>query len=360
MPEPDLILHLPAPLNAEPPLAALGRAFLTPTPCFYIRCHGTIPALDAATHRIRLDGLVARPLALACGELAARFARRSVTAALACAGNRRLELDQFRPVSGVKWRAGAVGNAAWSGVALADVLRAAGLDAAAGRALHVAFAAADVVEMDGRRFTYGASIPLAKALSPEVLLADTMNGAPLAPEHGAPWRVVVPGYVGVRSVKWLAAIRVQDAPSDNYFQRRDYKLFPPETDPETADDAAGTMLYELPVNAAICAPEDGARLPAGPVMLRGYAVAGERGIARVEVTADDGATWTRAATEPGGVAPWAWTVWTARLALPPGAHPLAVRATDAAGRTQPAELGEVWNVKGYVNNAWHRVRIRLG
>ncbi len=355
---PDLIVHKPDPLNAEPPLDRLCAGFITPVERFYIRTHGAIPRLDAATHRLRVDGLVSEPLDLSMQELRARFPRRVVTATLQCAGNRRAELASVSPLGGTPWNAGAIGNAAWAGVALADVLRAAGVGLEDARALHVAFECVDPVEKEGRRFTYGASIPLPKALSAEVLLVDEMNGAPLAPEHGFPLRVVVPGYIGARSAKWLVGIRVQDHPSDNHFQQVEYKLYPAGMPADHLDPDSGATLYEFPLNAAICEPAQDAVLPPGPVAVRGYAIAAARMVERVETSTDGGKTWTTAEVEAHGGDPWSWTPWSAQVHLPPGEHEIIARAWDGAAQTQPERAENVWNPKGYVNSAWHRVRVR--
>lgn len=356
----ELIVHKSDPLNAETPLALLGEAFITPVGRFYIRTHGEIPRLDAARHRLRVEGLVFRPLDLSIDELRSRFPRRVVTATLQCAGNRRAELNEVAPVSGTQWGAGAIGTAEWAGVALGDVLRAAGSCDDTTAELHVAFEAADTISKDGRPFTYGVSIPLAKALSSEVLLAHEMNGAPLAPEHGFPLRAVVPGYIGARSPKWLTAIRVQDRPSDNHFQQTEYKLYPSSMNPDSIDPHAGTILYEFPLVAVICAPAAGAVVPVGPVVLRGYAIASGRPIERIEVSADSGWSWTGAEIENGHGERWAWVLWRARVDVPSGARELIVRAWDGAAQTQPERAEHVWNPKGYVTSAWHRVRVRVG
>jgi sulfite oxidase len=359
-PEPEigtgLIVHQREPLNAEPPLDRLRASFLTSAAVFYVRTHGNIPQLQAESHRLRIEGRVAQPLDLTLAELRQRFPLQKLTASLQCAGNRRAELERVRPVDGAKWGAGAIGTAEWTGVRLHDVLRAAGCQEEA--SLHVAFEAVDEIGEGKDRFTYGASVPLGKALAPEVLLAFEMDGRPLRPEHGYPLRLVVPGQIGARSVKWLRAIRVQNHPSDNPFQQQEYRLLPPSMTEQDLDPAAGLMLHELPVNAAICEPVEGANLPAGQVLLRGYALAGGRAIARVEVTADGGKNWTTAALEQRPGSPWTWTLWQASLDLPVGEHQLAVRAWDTAAQTQPEQLESVWNWKGYVNTAWHRVRLR--
>jgi sulfite oxidase len=156
---------------------------------------------------------------------------------------------------------------------------------------------------------------------------------------------VVPGYIAARSVKWLTRIALQEAPSESYFQRHDY----------TRD---GRMLEEVPVNAVICAPRDGAVVRAGAVFVNGYALAGGgRAITRVEVSTDGGARWTAADLQDrkqGG----AWTLWIARIHVPRGDVEICVRAWDPEAHGQPERLEEAWNPQGYVNNAWHRVRVR--
>jgi len=349
-----LIVHSEHPFNAEPPLHRLRAAFITPRSDFYIRSHGAVPRLDAASHRLRVDGLVATPLDLSMRELRGRFPHRTVTAVLQCAGNRRADMHAVRPVSGDPWAAGAIGNARWTGVALADVLRQAG--APGDPALHVAFSSCDEVELpSGGRFRYGASIPMAKALSPEVLLVFAMNGEDLAPEHGFPLRAIVPGYAGVRSPKWLAAVTLQARPSDNPMQQHDYRLLPPDT----AEPGLGVAINEMPLNAAICVPDRDAELPPGRIAVKGYAIATARTVTRVDVSADRGRTWRQADLNDDPAAPWSWTFWRTMLDLPPGEHELVARAWDSAGQTQPARAEHVWNVKGYLCAAWHRVPVRV-
>ena len=351
-----LIVRSADPYNAETPLAQLISGYITPQSAFYVRSHGEVPQLDASTHCLRVTGKVQRPLELSIEALRQEFPWRTVNAVMQCAGNRRGGLLQVAPVSGDPWSAGAIGNAEWGGVALADVLRAAGAEDDAG--LHVAFQALDDCEANGERFRFGVSIPIAKAMAPEVLLALEMNGEALAPEHGFPLRVVVPGFAGVRSAKWLAEVNVQDQPSDAKPQARDYKLFPPQVREETADWDKGITINEMPVNAAICEPEPFADLRTGAVTLRGWAVATARQVARVDVSTDGGRTWRQAELRHDFTAPWSWTLWTLQVDLPSGEHELVVRAWDSAGQTQPALPDDTWNWKGYLNAAWHRVRVR--
>ena len=351
-----MIVHSSAPFNAEPPLDRLRASFITDACDFYVRSHGDIPALDADRHTLRIDGLVAQPLALGLAELRARFPETTVNAVLQCAGNRRADLQGVRPTSGDPWAAGAIGNARWTGVRLADLLDAAG--AADDLGLHVAFAAADTVELPGEgRFRYGVSIPAAKARASETLVAWAMNGAELAPAHGAPLRAVVPGFAGVRSAKWLTAITVQAAQSANHMQQRDYRLLPAHVTAETVRWDEGVVIDDMPLTAAICEPAAGAALAAGPVRVRGYAIASARRVTRVDVSPDGGRSWHQASLRHDDAAPWSWVFWETALALAAGPHELVVRAWDSAGQTQPSRPEDVWNFKGYLSAAWHRVPV---
>ena len=346
-----MIIHGTAPFNAEPPLDRLRAAFFTEAPDFYVRCHGDIPALDDHTHRLRIGGDVLRHLDLSMADLRALAPAHDVTAVLQCAGNRRADLQSTAPTTGDPWDAGAIGHARWTGIPLARALEAAG--ARPDPALHVAFEAADRSDT----IPFGVSIPITKALDPSVLLAWSMNGRPLTPEHGHPLRLLVPGYAGVRSPKWLASITVQDHPSDNPMQATDYRLFPPDITADTADWSRGIVIDEMPLNAAICEPARDARLLAGPVTIRGYAVASGRPVTEVEVSVDAGQNWQRAELEPC-TGPWSWTFWHCRADLPAGHHELVVRAHDTAGQIQPHDPASIWNFKGYLCNSWHRITVR--
>ncbi len=356
-----LIVHSADPLNAETPLARLRERFITGQGDFYVRSHGSIPATGGAQHRLSVQGRVARPLELSTAELRSRFPQRRVTAAMQCAGNRRADLQAVSPVSGDPWAPGAIGNAEWTGVALADVLRAAEVEVGAGEELHVGFGALDSVTENGRTFRYGVSIPLAKALSSEVLLAWAMNGSPLTPQHGFPLRAVVPGYAGVRSAKWLGSIEIRDAPSECPIQADDYKLHPAaetDADPSHALTIPALTINDMPLNSAICEPAPHASLPPGPTRLRGYAISTTLPLSRVEISADAGRSWIQAALEQAR-SPWSWSFWEAIIPLGKGRHDLVVRAWDGAGQTQPASPDEVWNHRGYLCNAWHRVSVTV-
>ena len=343
-----MIVHSPDPLNAETPRDRLAAA-LTPTDDFYIRNHGPIPRLpDDAP--IRVGGLVDRELLLTAGDLRARFEPRELVVTLQCAGNRRAGLMAVRDIPGeMPWGPGATGTASWRGVALADVLDAAGLS---DEAAHVELVGAEPAEESGEPF--GGSIPRRKALAGEVLLAWEMNGAPLTAEHGAPLRAIVPGYIGARSVKWLTHVTALAQPSENHFQAVAYRLVPADH-----PGGAGVALGAVAVNADIVVPDDGARVPAGAVDVLGYAFAGgDRVIVRVDVSTDGGRRW-RQAELLGEPAPWAWRQWRAELDAPPGELEIVARAWDSAAATQPEDAAAVWNPHGYVNNSWARVRVEV-
>jgi sulfite oxidase len=354
---PALVVHSERPFNAEPPLAFLRQSLITPVDLFYVRNHGDVPTIDPGAYRLSVAGMVEKRLDLSLHELRECFPSVTVEATLSCAGNRRAQLMEHAPIPGeLAWREAAIGNAHWTGAALGDVLAAAGF---AADAEHVAFEGVDEADEGGETVRFGASIPLDKALRPETILAYEMNGELLPKVHGFPLRVVVPGYIGARSVKWLSAVTIQATPSSNHFQARAYKLFPPDVRAESIDWSQGVTLGEVAVNSAICKPVEGETLSPGHVVVEGWALAGaERRVERVEISADGGGTWATAELMRADGA-WAWCFWETSLELEPGSFELVVRAWDSSAVPQPQDPGETWNLKGYANNAWHRVRVRV-
>src|SRR3954468_20007999 len=307
----DLIVHEEEPFNAETGLAALAEGPVTATDAFYVRGHGAVPQVEPAGWRLRVHGLVERELDLSLAALREALPERTVTATLQCAGNRRSGLIAIRDIPGQPWGPGATGTATWTGVALADVLALAGpLPGAA----HVRFEGAELCPEASPIERFGGSIPLTKACRPEVLLAWAMNGEPLPPVHGAPLRVVVPGYIGARSVKWLERIEVRATPWEGYFQHVAYRLLPEDGTP---GPGAGMPLGLVALNADVLSPADGETVAAGQVDIRGYAFAGgERHVARVDVSIDDGATWSQAELLED-LGRWAWRYWRTRGVLTP-------------------------------------------
>jgi sulfite oxidase len=346
------LVHDPEGLNSSTwPLRQ--DQLVTPTDHFFTRSHAATPTIAPDTYRLEIDGLVARPIDLSLAELAA-FPAREVSATLVCAGLRREEYLALGPLPGeLPWGPEPVGTGRWRGVALADVLDAAGI---APGARYVQFTGLDCVERQGRRFGFGGSIDLAKA--GDVVLARELNGATLPPDHGFPLRAVVPGWIGARSVKWLGRITLAAEPSANYFQSRAYRVQRERNPNDPRDVSAGIALAEVPLNAVVLEPVRDQIICAGAVRLRGWAMgSGGRRVTSVEVSPNGGVEWVAAEiTRPGER--WTWSLWEGTLHVPRGRHVLAVRASDESGATMPAGVGETWNVKGYANNAWHRVTVQ--
>jgi sulfite oxidase len=348
----DLVVHQAEPFNAETGPEALIDP-VTDTDAFYVRGHGPVPEIDPYSWRLRVGGMVERELSLSLGTLREAFRERTVTATLQCAGNRRTGLVAIREIPGeAPWGPGATGTATWTGVALADVL---GLAGPVADASDVGFEGADQCPEAKPAQPFGGSIPLDKARRAEVLLAWAMNGEPLAPVHGAPLRVVVPGYIGARSVKWLERIELRSEPWPGYFQHVVYRLVPADGTP---GPGVGMPLGLIALNSDILSPRDGETVAAGPVEVSGYAFAGgDRYVDRVDVSLDGGASW-RQADLLEDLGRWAWRHWRIALDLAPGEHEVLVRAWDSSAATQPEDEAALWNPKGYVNNARPRIRLR--
>lgn len=356
-----LRVHSREPMNAEPPVADLLGSWITPVGSFYVRTHGNTPTLAASDYRLAVEGLVETPLTLTLADLA-KFDATKTTATMTCAGNRRAEMSAIKPVPGVPWGPGAIGNAQWSGARLADVLKKAGIKS---EAKHVWFESVDTVKKtNGSTTAFGGSIPLDKAMSDRdgspVLLATSMNDRPLTADHGFPVRTVTPGYIGARSVKWLGKIVVSDKPSPNYFMAEAYKVLL-TTEPDEVAKAEPILTF--PVNGAIASLTEGEIVKAGPLKVRGYALpTGLPGttVEKVDVSTDGGKTWTAAKiTSPKRE--YCWSLWEAEVSLVRNPKSVLgsvlVRTTDGKGNAQPET--PPWNQKGYLYNSWHRVDVRL-
>jgi DMSO/TMAO reductase YedYZ molybdopterin-dependent catalytic subunit len=326
---PALIPRQKDPLNLESPFAALN-SFLTPNDLFYVRNHYAMPTLDAREWRLKVSGAVERPLELTYAQLR-EMGTRTVPVTLECAGNGRLFLEP--KTKGVQWQLGAVSTAEWTGVPLGAVLQRAGLRPGA---VEVILEGADSgvpgnEPKPPEKVTFARSLPLAKALRPEVLLAHKMNGADLPKAHGFPVRGIVGGWYGMASVKWLTRLVVTDRPFLGYDQTADYAIW------EKLDGLPTlTPIGGIAVKASIARPAAGEAVPAGKdYPVRGFAWAGEAEVAKVELSADGGKSWAAAKLLERPV-PFCWRMWEYTWASPAaGKHRLLARATDARGRTQP-------------------------
>ncbi|XP_066564281.1 sulfite oxidase, mitochondrial [Amia ocellicauda] len=367
---PALRVNSLKPYNAEPPTEILSENYITPSAFFFKRNHLPVPKVDPKAYRLEIHGLPCGPVSLSLEDLKTKFPKHTVTATLQCAGNRRSEMNQVKVVKGLNWGIAAISNANWGGALLRDVLMHVGYRPGF-PARHVQFEGLDV---DPVGTSYGASIPLGKAVSEEgdVLLAYEMNGEDLPPDHGYPVRVVVPGTVGARNVKWLGKIILSEDESPSHWQQNDYKGFSPGTDWDTVDFKAAPAIQELPVQSAITQPQEGIVLDRGlgTVTVKGYAWSGGgREVVRVDVSVDGGQTWHVAklrSGEEGDQSPppgraWAWKLWELNVPLPPDVHELVIicKAVDSSYNVQPDTVTPIWNLRGVLSNAWHRVRVRV-
>ena len=335
-----LVVHRADPLNAETPLPLLAGTAVVPCDRFYVRNHFGIPDLDPATWRLEVGGLARWPLSLSLAELKAMPSRTAIVT-LECAGNGRFGLDP--PVPGEQWGLGAVGTAAWTGVPLADVLD---LAAPQQGAREVVFRGADSGRAEGRDglVHFERSLPLRSLGSAGALLAYSMNGQQLPKRHGYPLRLIVPGWYGVASVKWLTGIALTAHPFDGHFQVDRYHI-------------GGQPVTLQAVKSMITEPRSGESLEPGDVVVRGLAWSGAGPITAVEVSIGD-RPW-QAATVTGAQHAHGWQSWQLRTRLAePGRVVVRARAADAAGRTQPGLAA--WNPLGYGTNAIHQVIVSVG
>lgn len=332
--------------NRGMPLEAMAYD-LTPTGLHYLLIHFDIPLVDAATWRLTVGGKVRRTLSLDLADIKAR-PRQTLAVTMECAGNGRARLSP-RPLS-QPWLVEAIGTAEWTGTSLAAVLADAGLDAAS---VEIVFTGADRGVQGGTEHDYARSLSVADATRPEVLLAYEMNGRPLEPQHGFPLRLLVPGWYGMTSVKWLNSIEAVDAPFEGYQQKGTY-LF------KTSADDPGTPVRRMAPRALMIPPgipdffSRRRVVDAGTVEVRGRAWSGEAPVAAVEFGVDG--VWQPAQLQ-ASVGDFAWRGWSAQWQAGPGEHELSCRAIDAAGNGQPVD--QPWNYQGMANNLVQRVPVSV-
>jgi DMSO/TMAO reductase YedYZ molybdopterin-dependent catalytic subunit len=326
-----MIVREREPMNLEMPFGTLD-AFITPSDRFFVRNHFSIPRIDVKTWRLKIEGEVERPFELTYDQVR-EMEPRSISVTMECAGNGRAFLTPS--VSGAQWERGAVSNAEWTGVLLAEVLRRAGLKNSVREVIFEGADRGEIKEPSGPagESHYARSLPLKKA-NEDVLLAFKMNGEELTPAHGAPLRLIVPGWYGMASVKWLTRIIASAHPFHGYYQTMDYAYW--ERGP-----SARTLVpvTEMQVKAQIARPGFADAVRAGETYhVRGAAWTSGAEITKVEISTDGGETWhhTRLLGESTRNA---WRLWEYDWKVPekPGKATLMARATDSEGRTQPTE-----------------------
>jgi DMSO/TMAO reductase YedYZ molybdopterin-dependent catalytic subunit len=335
--------------NHGMPLEAL-RYPITPAGLHYLLTHYDIPAVDPAAFELAIGGRVVRPMTLSLDELRARPAVELVVT-MECAGNGRAFLAP-RPLS-QPWLAEAVGTAAWRGTPLAPLLAEAG---PTDDAVEVVFTGLDQGHEGGDHHPFERSLPVEEALRDDILLAYEMNGAPLLPQHGFPLRLVVPGWYGMASVKWLTRITLVDRPFEGYQQLQAYRLRLTEEDEGTPLDRILPRALMVPPGLPHF-PTRERTLPAGRCRLDGRAWSGWAPVAAVEVSTDGGANWAGAELDEPPASRFAWRGWQFEWQATPGEHVLCCRARDDAGNVQPDEAP--WNLGGYANNGIQRVPVSV-
>ena len=338
-----LIIRQKEPKNLEAPFDRID-SYLTPTELFYIRSHFPTPDLDRAAYRLRVDGAVRHPFTLSYEELRS-FPCETRVATLECAGNGRVFL--VPQVQGAQWELGAVSNAQWTGVPLSALLERAGL---AEDACEIVLEGADrgmpkEEPLPPGPISYVWSVPRAKAMRPEVLIAYQMNGRDLPRDHGFPVRAIVPGHYGMASVKWLTRIEAVREPFHGYWQTSDYAYWA-----SMDGKPVRRELGEMKLKSQIARPRVYETLPPNRIYtVCGAAWAGETDVIEIEVSTDGGQTWAGAEfLDP--VRRHAWRRWKFDWLTParPGQYTLLARAKDASGVVQPQEHDHSYGV--YVIN----------
>ncbi|XP_061339508.1 nitrate reductase [NADH] 2-like [Gastrolobium bilobum] len=366
------------PFNSEAPLQRLmHHGFITPVPLHYVRNHGQVPKARWEDWTIEVTGLVKRPDRFTLDRLIREFPSREFPATLVCAGNRRKEQSMVKEIIGFNWGAAAVSTSVWRGVPLRQVLRRCGIYARTKGALHVCFEGAEDLPGGGGS-KYGTSIKREIGMDPsrDIIIAYMQNGELLAPDHGFPVRMIIPGFIGGRMVKWLKRIVVTTEESDSYYHYKDNKVLPSHVDAELANAEAWWykqeyIINELNINSVITTPCHEEILPINswttqrPYVLKGYAYSGGgRKVTRVEVTVDDGNTWYVCTLDhpekPNKYGKyWCWCFWSLEVEVLDllAAREIAVRAWDEALNTQPENL--IWNLTGMMNNCWFKVKTNV-
>jgi DMSO/TMAO reductase YedYZ molybdopterin-dependent catalytic subunit len=342
----ELLREVRAPQNLASPTTLFDR-MITPTPSFFVRSHFGPPALDR-NRTVEIGGLVTTKLSLSVADLKKSFPEATVTAVLQCAGNGR-SLHTPR-VPGVQWGHGAMGQAVFTGVRLRDVLQRAGLQR---DGAHVHLLGADAPPKPSVP-EFLRSIPIDRALDPSTLLAFQMNGEDLTLAHGAPLRLVVPGWAGDHWVKWLVKVAVAKDEAGGFYMTTAYRMPTSPVEPGAVIPPQKMRpATTIPVKSIIGSPAEGAHTPRGTQHVVGVAFSGDAPIAKVEISTDDGKTW-RAAKLEGEPGVGRWNVFRLDFERSePGRARAIARATDRKGKVQPEHVA--WNPSGYFWNGWHAV-----
>ncbi|MEZ9523838.1 molybdopterin-dependent oxidoreductase [Enterovibrio norvegicus] len=348
-----LIVLNDRPLNAETPPHLLNDD-VTPTARHFIRNNGIPPtAVDADTWTLTIDGLVDKPMTLTIEDLKKNFEVVEQQLVVECGGNGRA---YFEPkAKGNQWTLGAVACSSWTGVRLADVLKAAGVQEGA---VYTAHYSADK-HLSGKegKLPISRGVPIEKALGGENLIAFAQNGEALHDMNGAPLRLVVPGWPGSCSQKWLTKITVRDQVHDGPKMTGKAYRVPnrPVAPGEKVDKDDFVIIERMPVKSLITSPQTNSEVAGKEVLVRGHAWSGDRKVSKVQLSNDFGATWIDAdLSDPANDG--AWQTFESKVTFPQaGYYEVWAKATDDQGVSQPFAIA--WNPKGYLNNSFHRIAL---
>ncbi|MBI1370107.1 MAG: molybdopterin-dependent oxidoreductase [Planctomycetes bacterium] len=353
-----LILLADKPVNAETPAHLLDDA-VTPSNRHFVRNHGFVPEAaikqDAAGWTLTIDGQVDRPMTLSIDDLKKDFEVVTQQLVIECAGNGRAFYSPG--ASGNQWTTGAVACSQWTGVRLRDVLNKAGVKKSA---VYTGHHSADVhlSRLPGKE-ALSRGVPIEKAMDEKNLIAFAQNGAAIPPLNGFPLRLVVPGWAGSCSQKWLTRVELRDKVHDGEKMLAPAYMMPkhPVAPGETVADDNWVIMSSLPVKSVITSPRTGLKVDAKKELeVRGHAWAGDRLVEKMHISIDFGATWIPASLDKP-VNPGAWHNWRAKIALPEaGYYEIWACATDDQGVAQPP-VTPGWNPKGYLNNMQHRIAV---
>ncbi|MDR3564881.1 MAG: sulfite oxidase [Negativicutes bacterium] len=346
--KPGLILAKLQPENMETPLNVLNT-WVVPNELFYIRNHFLYPNIDLATWSLTIGGQVNRQLSLNYEQLS-KMPQVSKHITFECAGNKRSFLEP--PVSGEQYGIGAVGNAKWTGVSLSYLLDQAGIGDGVKELIFTGADFGQRPDMTGV-FNYQRSLPFQKELLSECLLALKMNDQPLPFKHGAPVRLVVPGWYAMANVKWLTGISASVDSFQGPFQAVDYVYLEREDDYKNA-----VPVTTIKINSVITWPSKGEVLKPGVHVIKGLAWTGKGKIAKVSVSTDDGTNWTTATLTSPEHQQYTWTFWEYTWTVySVGHYSIMAKAEDSEGQQQPRVSR--WNAKGYGNNMMHQVPVSI-
>lgn len=346
--KPGLIPTKLQPENLECPLNIINT-WVVPNDLFYIRNHFPYPNIDMAKWSLTVSGNVKQPLTLNYNDLQ-QMPQVSRHITFECSGNKRSLLKPQTP--GEQWGIGAVGNAKWTGVPLSYIIDQAQLNNDVQELIFTGVDSGQRQDLPGE-FNYQRSIPLDKNLISECLLALQMNDEPLPFKHGAPLRLIVPGWYGMANVKWLSNIEASTQAFTGPFQAVDYRYLKKENDYQNA-----IPVTEMKLNSVITWPANGEILAPGVHTIKGLAWTGKGKITKVSVSTDGGTTWATANMTSPEHEQYTWTFWEySWMVSAPGKYYLLAKAEDSEGNQQP-KIAE-WNAKGYGNNMMHEVPVSI-